>query len=62
MVMEGVPLKTVGDILGHKKIEMTMRYSHLSPDHRKQAVERLPDYQGAGKTCHKSGTSGDGTQ
>jgi integrase len=29
MVMRGVDLRTVQDILGHKDLRMTMRYSHL---------------------------------
>ena len=39
--MAGVDLKTVQELLGHKSIEMTLRYSHLSPDHKKQAVDLL---------------------
>jgi hypothetical protein len=27
--------------LGHKSLEMTLRYSHLSPDHKKRAVDVL---------------------
>lgn len=41
LVMSGVDLVTVGDLLGHADIKMTMRYSHLSPDHKLAAVERL---------------------
>ena len=41
LVMAGVDLKTVQELLGHKSFEMTLRYSHLSPDHRKRAVEVL---------------------
>jgi len=41
MVMRGVDLRTVQDILGHNDLRMTMRYSHLSPLHRKKAVEVL---------------------
>jgi integrase len=33
----------VSQLLGHSTIEMTMRYSHLSPDHRMKAVERMAD-------------------
>ena len=39
--MAGVDLRTVQALLGHKTIQMTMRYSHLAPDHLKGAVERL---------------------
>lgn len=41
LVMAGIDLKTVQELLGHKSIEMTMRYSHLSPLHKKKAVEIL---------------------
>ena len=41
LVMAGVDLKTVQELLGHKSITMTLRYSHLSPDHKKRAVEVL---------------------
>ena len=41
MVMGGVDLYTVKEILGHKTLVMTQRYSHLSPAHQRQAVERL---------------------
>jgi len=34
-------LPTVSEILRHKSIEMTMRYSHLSPKHKKSAVDSL---------------------
>jgi integrase len=41
LVMKGVDLKTVQELLGHKDFRMTLRYSHLSQDHKKQAVEFL---------------------
>ena len=40
MVMAGMDLYTVKEILGHKTLTMTQRYSHLSPEHQRQAVER----------------------
>ena len=39
--MRGVPLKAVQELLGHATIDMTMRYSHLSPDLRRDAVKAL---------------------
>jgi len=41
LVMMGVDIKTVQELMGHKTIEMTLRYSHLSPDHKNRAVEAL---------------------
>ena len=41
MVMQGVDLRTVQQVLGHKDIRMTMRYSHLSPEYVQEAMERL---------------------
>ncbi len=45
LVMAGVDLYTVKEILGHKTLAMTARYSHLSPGHQRQALERLADRQ-----------------
>jgi site-specific recombinase XerD len=36
-----VDLKTVQDLMGHKSITMTARYTHLSPEHRVAALEKL---------------------
>ena len=41
MVMSGVDLISVKEILGHSKIDTTLRYAHLSPNHKRQAVEVL---------------------
>jgi len=41
LVMAGVDLKTVQELLGHKSFEMTLRYTHLSPDHKKAALDIL---------------------
>src|SRR5262245_5999652 len=39
--MSGTDLYTVKEILGHKTLTMTQRYSHLSPEHQRRALERL---------------------
>jgi integrase len=41
LIMKGVPVKAVQELLGHATIEMTMRYTHLSPDVRREAVRVL---------------------
>lgn len=41
LVMMGVDIKTVQELMGHKSIEMTLRYSHLSSDHKRKAVDLL---------------------
>jgi site-specific recombinase XerD len=41
LIMAGVDLRTVADLMGHKSIQMTMRYAHLAPAHKLAAVERL---------------------
>ncbi|HKA52435.1 MAG TPA: site-specific integrase, partial [Candidatus Binatia bacterium] len=41
LVMAGVDLRTVQELLGHKDIKMTLRYAHLSADHKRQAMETL---------------------
>ncbi len=41
LVMAGVDLRTVQELLGHKSFEMTLRYAHLSPEHKKAALDIL---------------------
>jgi integrase len=41
LVMAGVDMRTVAEILGHKTIQMTQRYAHLSPEHLKDAVSKM---------------------
>ena len=52
--MSGVDLYTVSKLLGHADIKMTQRYSHLSPGHLDDAVNRFSDFG----TGTKSGTKG----
>jgi len=42
LVMSGkVDLMTVKELLGHKKLDMTLRYAHLAPNHKMRAVNVL---------------------
>src|SRR5215467_7655945 len=40
LVMAGVDIRTVQELMGHKTIAVTLRYAHLSPAHRLDAVQR----------------------
>jgi len=44
LVMAGVDIRTVQELLGHKTLDMTLRYAHLAPSHRIRAIEVLDDY------------------
>jgi site-specific recombinase XerD len=50
LVMAGVDLRTVQELMGHKSIEMTVRYSHLAPKHTLAAVERLTTTESVNST------------
>ncbi len=41
LVIAGVDLPTVQDLMGHKNISMTLRYAHLSSDHKQRVVRVL---------------------
>jgi len=41
LVMGGVDLVTVGNLLGHKDIKMTLRYAHLAPAHKAASMRVL---------------------
>ncbi len=41
LVVNGVDFNTVRELLGQKSLKMTLRYSYLSPNHKKHAVDVL---------------------
>ncbi len=41
LAMRGVPIPTIAELAGHKTIQITMRYSHLAPEHKRRAIEKL---------------------
>jgi hypothetical protein len=61
MVMRGGTLKEVQEILGHRTMTMTLRYAHLSQEHKKKAVNLLSGLTASKKPAtesrHKSVTS-----
>jgi integrase len=41
MAMAGVDLPTLRELAGHASIQMTMRYVHPTPEHKRAAMEKL---------------------
>ncbi len=54
-VMAGVDLYAVKEVLGHRDIQTTMRYAHLSPDYLQEAVNRGSLVETGSKTGSVSG-------
>lgn len=48
LALQGESLFTIMELLGHKSIEMTLRYAHLMPDHKKAAINKMAqEFHGA---------------
>ncbi len=52
LAMRGVPMRGIQELLGHASITMTMKYSHMSPDARRDYVQLL-DKKGNGRATGK---------
>jgi len=42
--MAGVDLATLKELMGHSSITTTMRYVHPTPEHKRNAVEKLEQF------------------
>jgi integrase len=60
-VQAGTPLNTVRTLLGHKSLEMTLRYAHLAPEHLKVAADALDrlDIESTTNPPHEANASAD---
>lgn len=59
LVMKGVDIRTVQELMGHKTIQMTLRYSHLAPVHQLEAVQRLCNNDGTTQNVQGRGNDAD---
>ena len=41
LLMSGVDIRTLAEILGHRTLQMVMRYTHLLEEHKRRAIEAL---------------------
>ena len=46
LAIAGTPILTISELLGHKSLTMTMRYAHLAPDHKREAVKVISETMG----------------
>jgi site-specific recombinase XerD len=45
--MAGVDLPTVKELMGHSTITITMRYMHPTPEHKREATNKLERFNAA---------------
>jgi len=43
LAMKGTPIYTIKELMGHKTLAMTERYSHLSPNTQRDAISNISD-------------------
>jgi integrase len=59
VIMRGGDLKDVQELLGHKSMSMTLRYSHLSQKHKKRAVNLLNGLTASARNRHDATNGAD---
>jgi integrase len=57
MAMAGIDLPTLKELAGHSQIQMTMRYVHPTPEHKRRAIET---FEGFRRTLTQQATSSQG--
>lgn len=62
VLLNGGSLKDVQELLGHKSMTMTLRYSHLTQESKKKAVNLLNGLTAKISDCHKKVTFSDVTR
>jgi integrase len=63
VLMRGGSLKDVQELLGHKDMTMTLRYAHLTQEHKRKAVNLLNGLTSdVNATCHKTVTFSNGAK
>jgi integrase len=45
MAMAGIDLPTLKELAGHSQIQMTMRYVHPTPEHKRRAIEKFEIFE-----------------
>lgn len=52
MAMAGIDLPTLKELAGHSQIQMTMRYVHPTPEHKRRAVDKFERFrEPVGSAC-----------
>jgi len=52
MAMSGIDLPTLKELAGHSQIQMTMRYVHPTPEHKRRAMAKFEEFARAGEPIH----------
>jgi integrase len=53
MAMAGVDLPTLRELAGHANVQMTMRYIHPTPEHKREAMKKLEQYSVGQLIAHR---------